>query len=434
MARADYKPIEDIDEANKNPGGDELDTHPRYEDTITHNSNEFNVLPPEGISVTEKLTNIIKNYYKSPIGVYPLTEFYYQITETSILIYDRFCAFLIEVGIGSFTDEEVIWILNNLPIYNEGSHGSSRYTYLDFREMRKDGWMVFRRSGADAYLIGYIRKILNNNKPSDTPTADYYFYERSDLITVSPFELEKIEAFIANTIPTIDVTDIVVDKTDLRMLLGKTEQLTVTVYPLNSTNKELLYEISDPSVISIEDNVVKAIGEGIATITVSSVAYPDIRVNIEVTVFEYEYLINNEYEIVPAGSSIYGYPDAYITGISENTNIEMFTKTFKNSSDNLFIFDALGNQIMEPYNLITTGMTVKLIDNGEELDELKIVIPGDCSGDGIISEMDIQLIRYHVNNTSTLEGLEYIAADFDKNGEVNLYDVDAITKYINERY
>ena len=184
----------DLDGALLNPGEEEKDTHLENESNIIHDYSQIKFSPIE-LSITEKLTNLIKGYYQSPIGEYPLTEFYYQVTDTHILIFDRKGGYLLEAGIGSFTLDEIDWILQNLPIYNDGEeHQDTSQIHLDFREIRKDGWMVFRRSGTYVQLIGWIRKNLSHicQTPSIT---DYYFEERIDRTELSSYELDVIHKF-----------------------------------------------------------------------------------------------------------------------------------------------------------------------------------------------------------------------------------------------
>ena len=147
--------------------------HPENEHKVIHVITDI-VIPPEGISVKKKLVNIISGALKSPIGEFPLTEFYYRITEDAIDIYDRHTAFLISVGIGNFTPEEVYWIITNLPLFqdNAGQQDESMLK-LEFLPWQGREWMVFRRSGSNNQLIGYIRENcphIFDDDPEPEPT------------------------------------------------------------------------------------------------------------------------------------------------------------------------------------------------------------------------------------------------------------------------
>ncbi|MBR1483358.1 MAG: hypothetical protein IJ598_10380 [Ruminococcus sp.] len=56
---------------------------------------------------------------------------------------------------------------------------------------------------------------------------------------------------------------------------------------------------------------------------------------------------------------------------------------------------------------------------------------GDTDGDGIVNIVDATIIQYHLAEYSLLTGKRLKAADFDKNGTVDINDVTAIQIYIN---
>lgn len=423
-------PIETIEEANLNPGGKELDTHNQHENVIVHNASQI-VYSDIELSVTRKLVNLIQGYYKSPVGEYPLTEFYFRITSEYLEIYDRKGAYLLNAGVGSFTVDEIDWILNNLPLYNTGEElQDTSKIHLDFTELRNEGWMVWRRSGTFNTLIGYIRKNLAHI--TDVVEPGYYFDNRADLSIVSQYELDIINKFIYNTVPVIDVTDIVVDITDVKMLIGQKQYITITVYPLNSTSQEINVVISNPSVCTFEENVITAKNEGFSTITLNSVLNPEITNSINVEVIEYDKLYNNYYNIIRVGESLYPVDFNYITDIKEGTSIGDFIDTFKNRSSNLTVYNATGEGIPVDayYNLVSTGMYVTLTANGTEYETVKLIVPGDISGEGVINGYDEQYIRDHVNGVRLLEGCYFIAADVNQDLTVNLNDLNLLDSYI----
>ncbi len=84
----------------------------------------------------------------------------------------------------------------------------------------------------------------------------------------------------------IPVTDITVDKTEISLNKGETDKITVTeVKPVEATNKEVTYESSDETVVKVDENGnIVAVGEGTATITVTSKDNKDVKEEIPVTV------------------------------------------------------------------------------------------------------------------------------------------------------
>lgn len=67
------------------------------------------------------------------------------------------------------------------------------------------------------------------------------------------------------------VDEVVLNHDTLTMNVGDEDTLVATVYPTDATDKSVTWESSDPFVAIVEDGVVTAIGDGTATITVTTV-------------------------------------------------------------------------------------------------------------------------------------------------------------------
>ncbi len=82
-----------------------------------------------------------------------------------------------------------------------------------------------------------------------------------------------------------DVKDIVVDKNDITLEIGDEDKITVTVTPDDATDKGVTYESSDETVVKVDENGnIEAVGEGTATITVTSEYDESIKEKVTVTV------------------------------------------------------------------------------------------------------------------------------------------------------
>ena len=69
----------------------------------------------------------------------------------------------------------------------------------------------------------------------------------------------------------IAVTGVTLNKSNLKLEVGKTQQLKATVEPENATNKEVTWSSSDEKVVTVDDKgLVKAVGAGNATVTVTT--------------------------------------------------------------------------------------------------------------------------------------------------------------------
>lgn len=73
-----------------------------------------------------------------------------------------------------------------------------------------------------------------------------------------------------NTDKTVHVTDIKVTPTTADMTIGTTQTLVVAVAPENATDKSYAWSTSNPSVATVADDVVTAVGVGNATLTVTT--------------------------------------------------------------------------------------------------------------------------------------------------------------------
>jgi|GEM_PF-2309451 len=82
-----------------------------------------------------------------------------------------------------------------------------------------------------------------------------------------------------------DVKDIVVDKNDITLEIGDEDKITATVTPDDATDKEVIYKSSDETIVKVDkDGNIEAVGEGTATITVTSKENSEIKEEITVTV------------------------------------------------------------------------------------------------------------------------------------------------------
>ncbi len=95
----------------------------------------------------------------------------------------------------------------------------------------------------------------------------------------------KIEVSVKVEKPVVPVTNITVDKTEIELTPDGKDKITVTVKPDDATDKEIIFESSDESIVKVDkDGNIEAVGEGTATITVTSKNNPDLKTTVTVTV------------------------------------------------------------------------------------------------------------------------------------------------------
>ena len=95
-----------------------------------------------------------------------------------------------------------------------------------------------------------------------------------------------------------------------------------------------------------------------------------------------------------------------------------------NDYENLAVYDKDG----VPYtgNAVATGMSVRLIINEIQRDELTISVLGDGSGDGIISITDYTLARLDILGLKSLTGEFKTACDINGDGNITITDYTLI--------
>ena len=76
--------------------------------------------------------------------------------------------------------------------------------------------------------------------------------------------------FVAIDEEFVSVTGVSLNKTELLLEVGEAESLVAKVSPVNATNHNVRWKSSDTSVVTVENGLVTAVGEGTATITVTT--------------------------------------------------------------------------------------------------------------------------------------------------------------------
>ena len=92
------------------------------------------------------------------------------------------------------------------------------------------------------------------------------------LITVETVDGEFTAFCTVTVIPDrIPVDSISLDRTEIKMMIGSTDTLRVTVLPEDATDKDVTWTSSDTRVISVNEGVITAVGLGQAVVTASVV-------------------------------------------------------------------------------------------------------------------------------------------------------------------
>ncbi|MBR2153604.1 MAG: Ig-like domain-containing protein [Bacteroidaceae bacterium] len=92
------------------------------------------------------------------------------------------------------------------------------------------------------------------------------------------------------TLPPQPVNRITLSETQVGMKVDETVQLTAVVYPSDADNTEVVWSSSDENVVTVDKGYVKAVGEGVATITCTAADGSGVQATCSVTVTDHEYV------------------------------------------------------------------------------------------------------------------------------------------------
>ncbi len=155
---------------------------------------------------------------------------------------------------------------------------------------------------------------------------------------------------------TVPVTDITVNKNEFELELDGEDEIIVTVTPDDATDKELTFTSSDETVVKVDEKgKITAVGEGEATITVTSKADPTITETIKVTVKapKVEYVIE-----VPEIVTLY-LGDTINLGVKVTPSEGYPKPTYTIADESIATVDADGN-----IKGINAGVTTVTVDFG----------------------------------------------------------------------
>ena len=116
-----------------------------------------------------------------------------------------------------------------------------------------------------------------------------------------------------------------------------------------------------------------------------------------------------------------------ITGIMPDTSIDEFLRNIKQGLQ----VQVIHNNETVTSGKIGTGMTIKIMKNGEEIKSLVAIVTGDCTGDGMADIKDmVKINNFRLYGTTTNFGENYQkAADTNKDGKIDIKDMVRINNY-----
>jgi hypothetical protein len=124
-------------------------------------------------------------------------------------------------------------------------------------------------------------------------------------------------------------------------------------------------------------------------------------------------------ELLLKENSKYSTTGSYLLGVTEETNVSEVISNFEN--EGIIILD-LNKNILPDNAFVGTGFSVCLVDGGNVLDSLTVVIKGDIDGNGLVDTTDYLRIKGGFLGTYSLDNMCQKAADVDGSGQVDATD------------
>lgn len=165
----------------------------------------------------------------------------------------------------------------------------------------------------------------------------------------------------------IPVTDVEVEENEFTLNKGDKDEIKVVVKPDYATEKGVTYTSSKPDIVKVDENGnIEAVGEGTATITVSSKDNADIKevVTVTVKIPVTEIKVEEELEIEIGESA----------NLKANVNDDATNKTltYESNDETVVTVDEDGN--ITAIGEGTATITVKSEDNPDITEEVKVTV------------------------------------------------------------
>lgn len=219
-----------------------------------------------------------------------------------------------------------------------------------------------------------------------------------------------------------EYTTVSLDNESLSLYVGKTADLTAIISPSSKSDSELEWSSSDISIVEVsQEGKVTGVREGKAIITVKVLETGEtakcnvtIKVNTDTTL---SILKNSDLSVDQYG---------YLRGLKAgNCKVEDICNEFAN--DYLICKDVNGNELA-PTDSLGTGSVINLMNGSKIMDSITIVVAGDISGDGAISNRDVSMLARMLLDKEIPTDPQILAGDVNGDGKIGNKDVVMISK------
>ncbi len=276
--------------------------------------------------------------------------------------------------------------------------------------------------------------ILENPAATVTGHKDNYLNYGDNPITITVTAEDGTERQVSiNVIRNRAIKEIILDDF-LLMEKGDVVTLEPTLLPEDAINKELIWEVEDPSVVTVEDGTVTALTLGDTTITVSSKQNPEVKKVVNVSVLN----LSLESDVYEVRRDVVNLEDQdaiknIVIGPDENETLAEFLSNLNNKETLIHFYDIEGNEITDlEATPVSTSIIVKLEYNGKVYDTAYIAVRGETTFDQYIDVDDLNLVIKQILGKETYNNDHIIfkTSDIEETDEVDVDDFSKLKKYI----
>lgn len=314
---------------------------------------------------------------------------------------------------GMYTDEgctdkwdvENDTVFENMDLYAKYTPKKYKVTFVDQNENEIFSQEVSYKEAADAPQMDDIEGYRFIGWSDDS-----YNSVQCDLVITARYVAED------------EYTTVSLDNEYLSLYVGKSSDLTALITPASKSDAELEWGSSNTGVAEVsQDGKVTGVGEGKATITVKVVETGEmatcsvtVKVNTATTL---SILKNSELSVDKYG---------YLRGLKAgDCKVEDVCNEFSN--DFLVCKDTDGNELSDSDSL-GTGCVINLMSGNRIMDSITVVVTGDISGDGAISNRDVSMLARMLLEKEVPTDAQILAGDVNGDGSVGNKDIVMLSK------
>ncbi len=126
-------------------------------------------------------------------------------------------------------------------------------------------------------------------------------------------------------------------------------------------------------------------------------------------------------------SPVFSIQDGFLTGVDLGSTADILLAGL-DAPEHIQIKN--GEAEVLPEDILSTGMTLNLMDGDTVKETITLVILGDINEDGQITITDMISIKRHILDISILEGAQAMAADYNGDGNITVTDFVQLKAYI----